>query len=460
MDPKIRITIIGGGVAGYTAAIRAARLGGEITIVEGNNIGGTCLNWGCIPVKSLLQASSILNDIKKSETFGIKCHVDEINYGNIVDRKNTVVDKLTKGVQSLLRSKNIKVINDSASLVDSKTVLLKGTNEKLRSDFILIATGSKPSKIPIPGYDNPNVMNSNQFLAKRELPSEIIIIGGGVIGIELGQFLNAMGTKVSIIEMMPYIIPGLDLEISGIMKERLTRAGIKIINNAKIFNIEQVNEKTSVSYSIDGKSRSVSAEKVLVSVGRKPNISNLNIHSIGLETKDNFICVNEHMQTNIEGVYAAGDVIGGCMLAHVAMAESECAIKNIFGQKSSMEYKAVPSCIYTSPEVASVGLTEEQARDLYDIQIGKFPLRANGKALIMDETDGLVKIVSDKKYGEILGVHIIGPHATDMIAEAVLAINLEATVDELANSIHPHPTLSEAIMEAALVSCGGAIHIP
>jgi dihydrolipoamide dehydrogenase len=461
MTSKAKITIIGGGVGGYPAAIRAARMGADVTLIENDAIGGTCLNWGCIPTKTLLQSANVIRTVKNSEMFGIKCRGLEVDFDAIMARKNTVVNILVKGVRSLLLAKKIKIVNGTATLVDPKTVEVKETGEKISSDYILIATGSKPGKILIGGIDGPDVMDSTQFLSMKSLPKSAVIIGGGVIGVEFGQFLNVVGTKVTIIELMPNLIPGLDKEIAVLLEKLIVNSGIEIITNAKIKGIDHKKTENVVTYSVKEQTKTVSAEKVLLTVGRKPDCSLLNIDKLGIKRERDAIVVDEYMQTNVPGVYAVGDVIGGCMLAHVATAEGECAVKNMLGQRLKMDYRAVPSCIYTSPEVASVGLTEEQARESCQIiEVGKFPFRGNGKALLLNETDGMVKILSDKKYGEILGVHIIGPHATDMIAEAVLAINLEATVEELAHTIHPHPTVSEAIMEAALTLTGGAIHMP
>jgi dihydrolipoamide dehydrogenase len=460
MAQKTKITIIGGGVGGYPAAIKAARMGAEVVLIEKEAIGGTCLNWGCIPTKALLQSAGILRTIKQSGVFGIKCQEPEVDFDAIMGRKNAVVTQLSKGVQSLLAAKKIEVIRGTATLLDAKTVIIEETGKRISSDYILIATGSKSMGIPIEGIDGADVMNSTQFLSMKSLPQSAVIIGGGVIGVEFGQFLNAMGTKVTIIELTPNLIPGSDKQIATLLEKMIVRSGIEVVTNAMVMRIDHKEMETAVIYSVNDQEKTVIAEKILLTVGRKPDLSLLGDGKLGIKCDKDHVSVDEYMQTNVPGVYAAGDVVGGYMLAHVATAEGECAVENMLGERIKIDYRAVPSCIYTSPEVASVGLTEEKARESCEIRIGTFPLRANGKALILNETDGMVKIISDKKYGEILGVHIIGPHATDMIAEAVLAINLEATVKELAHAIHPHPTLSEAIMEAAQTLTGGAIHMP
>lgn len=457
---KTRITVIGGGVGGYPAAIRAARMGAEVVLIEKEAIGGTCLNWGCIPTKALLQSAGILRMVRQSGVFGIKCREAEADFDAVMGRKNAVVAQLTKGVQSLLSAKKIEVIRGTATLLDSKTVIIEETGKRISSDYILIAAGSKSMGIPIAGIDGADVMNSTQFLDMKSLPKSVAVIGGGVIGVEFGQFLNAMGTKVTIMELTPNIIPGSDRQIASLLEKVLASSGIEVVTDARVKRIDHKETGNAVVYSVNDEEKTVFAEKILLTVGRKPDLSLLSDGRLGVKCEKGRILVDEYMQTSLPGIYAAGDVTGGSMLAHVATAEGECAVKNMLGERIRMDYRAVPACIYTSPEVASVGLTEEKARESGEIRIGTFPLRANGKALILNETDGMVKIISDQKYGEILGVHIIGPHATDMIAEAVLGIHLEATVKELADAIHPHPTLSEAMMEAAQTLTGGPIHMP
>lgn len=457
---KVNITIIGGGVAGYPAAIRAARMGAEVTIIENDALGGTCLNWGCIPTKALLQSAGVAATIRDAEVFGIRSKGYEIDFSAVMKRKNAVVSQLCNGVKSLLTAKKVKIVKGTATFVDAKTVQIVETGEKITADKILIASGSKSGKIPIEGLDGPDVMDSNQVLTMTALPQSVVVIGGGVIGVEFAQFLKGMGTDVTILELMPNLIPGLDKEIAVALEKIVAAAGVKVITNAMVKGISGKKGQNKVRYAVGDQVAECLADKVILAVGRKPDFSSLNVAKIGIACEKGAIVVNERMETNVPGIYAAGDVIGGVMLAHVATAEGECAVKNALGQASVMSYRVVPSCIYTTPEVASVGLTEEEARKNHDIQVGRFPFRGNGKALILNETEGMVKVISDKKYGEILGVHILGPHATDMISEAVLGMTMEMTVEDLAHAIHPHPTVSEAIMEAALTLTGGAIHMP
>ncbi len=460
MGNGTKITIIGGGVGGYPAAIRAARMGAEVTLIEKEKLGGVCLNWGCIPTKSLLQSGKVMKTIKESETFGIKCGDYQADFSAIMARKNLVVKQLRRGVQRLLAAKKIKVVQGTATLLDPKTVQIEQSKEKVKSDAIVIASGSKPATINIAGVDGPGVMNSNTFLEMEILPPSAVIIGGGAIGCEFAQILNHLGVQVTILEMEKNLIPGTDKEIALALQKSLVDNGIKVFTSAGVKKIEHGKNKNTVTFEHEKKIRKCKAAKVVLSVGRKPEIAALNVDKIGLASRNGALKVNEYMETNITGIYAAGDVIGGNMLAHVATAEGECAVKNILGRKTKMKYRVIPTCIYTSPEVASVGLSEEKAREKYEVEMGHFPFAGCGKALIINETYGMVKIVSEKKYKEVLGIHIIGPHATDMIGEAVLGMSMEMGVEDLAHAIHPHPTLSESIMESSLTLYGGAIHMP
>ena len=459
MSEVPRILIIGGGVAGYPAAIRASRMGAEVTLIERDAIGGTCLNWGCIPTKALLQSASVVRTMKSAETFGIRCHGYDVDFGAVMKRKDSVVSRLTRGVGALLKAGKINVVQGTATFVDSKTVQVNETGVKIRADAILIATGSKPGSIPVEGIDGPDVMDSKQALSLTSLPASVVVIGGGVIGVEFAQFLAAMGTRVTILEMMPGLVPGVDREVASLLEKRTIMSGIDVVTGASVKGIARMGAHNVVTYTVGDKTATASAEKILLTVGRRPDFSLIDLERTGVRHENGAIVVDEHMQTNIPGIYAAGDVVGGIMLAHLASAEGECAVKNILGTREAMSYRAVPSCIYTSPEVASVGLTEEKAGQSHDIRVGRFPFRANGKAVVLNDLEGLVKIISDGTSGEVLGVHIIGPHATDLIAEAVLGMHKKMTAGDFAHTIHPHPSLSEAIMEAAMTLTGGAVHM-
>ena len=362
MSEVPRILIIGGGVAGYPAAIRASRMGAEVTLIERDAIGGTCLNWGCIPTKALLQSASVVRTMKSAETFGIRCHGYDVDFGAVMKRKDSVVSRLTRGVGALLKAGKINVVQGTATFVDSKTVQVNETGEKIRADAILIATGSKPGSIPVEGIDGPDVMDSKQVLSLTSLPASVVVIGGGVIGVEFAQFLAAMGTRVTILEMMPGLVPGVDREVASLLEKRTIMSGIDVVTGASVKGIARMGANNVVTYTVGDKTATASAEKILLTVGRRPDFSLIDVDRFGVRHENGAIVVDEHMQTNIPGIYAAGDVVGGIMLAHLASAEGECAVKNILGDREAMSYRAVPSCIYTSPEVASVGLDGREGR--------------------------------------------------------------------------------------------------
>jgi len=457
---KKRVTVIGGGVGGYPAAIIASRLGAEVTLIEKDQVGGICLNWGCIPTKSLLQSCQVIRTIEDAETFGITCEGHGFDFKKIMERKNSVVTQLRNGVEKLLEAKKVRVIKGTAALVGPSTVKVAETQEEIKSDNIIIATGSTPQKLDIEGADGPHIWDSNDFLKMKKLPKSVTIIGGGFIGVEFAQILKSLNVDVTILEVMDNLVPGLDKEIALALQKSIVDEGIKVFTNARVEKIAYGRGKNSVSFLCEDKTHKSAAEKVIFSVGRKPDLAWLDLDRMDLAQAKGALVVNERMETNIPGIYAVGDVVGGVMLAHVAIAEGECAARNAMGQQSTVSYRAIPSCIYTSPEVGSVGLNEEEARKGFDIEVGRFSFHGCGKALILNQTYGMVKIISERGSGTVLGVHIIGPHATDMIAEAVLGMSMKMTIEKLADCIHPHPTLSDAVMESAMSLCGGAIHMP
>jgi dihydrolipoamide dehydrogenase len=458
---KERVIVIGGGVGGYPAALRAARLGAEVTLIEREKIGGVCLNKGCIPTKVFLHSASIYREIKRAPLFGLKVEKLEIDFNGLLARKKTVVDRLTGGVTSLLKNKNVKVLKGTASFTDSKSIKILETGEVLTGDIFILATGSIPATLSIEGSEQVPLLTSDDLLDMKSLPSSLLIVGGGYIGAELGQFFSRMGVKVSIVEMLNRIIPTEDEEISRALEGFLSKEGMSIFTQAKVEKIKKDGKNQKVIFSIPEGKKEIITSEVAQTVGRRPHYLGINIEKIGLKTDMGRITVNDRMETNIPHIYAVGDVTGGIMLAHVAMAEGECAARNALGYRSSISYLAVPRCIYTSPEVACVGLTEKEAiKEKGEVQVSRFPFHAVGKASLVEETEGMIKIVAGKKYGEILGVHIIGPHATELIGEAVLAMEMEVTVEELAHTIHPHPTLSEGLGEAAMLLSGGALHLP
>lgn len=458
-----RIVIIGGGPAGYVAAIRGAQLGAQVTLIEKDTLGGTCLNRGCIPTKFLLQAADILVRMKSARDFGILAERISFDFLTVVKRKEVVVKQLLAGLTSLMKKNKIEVIKGSGTLIDPKTVGILEVGRKINADNIIVATGSRPSTVPIRTITESGIISSDEALTMEQLPKSIIIIGGGVIGLEFAQIFRRMGSEVTIIEAMPQILPGEDIEIVNMLRGILEADGINIFTNAIATAISSTKSgEKVVSFTTVGTNnvQERKAEKVLVAVGRSPNIDNLGVDKLGLATDKGRLVVNERMETNIPGIFAAGDVVGAPMLAHVAQEEGKCAVENIMGFERKIDYRAIPRVVYTSPEVAAVGLTETQAKKEYgDIKIGRFPFRANSRAVILNETKGMVKIIADAKHGQILGVHILGPWATELIAEAVIAIRMEATFRDIASSIHAHPTLSEAVAEASWGVEGESIHI-
>ncbi|MBD5642976.1 dihydrolipoyl dehydrogenase [Clostridium botulinum] len=460
----MKLVVIGGGPGGYVAAIRGAQLGAEVTLIEKEKLGGTCLNIGCIPTKVLLHSSELLNEIKEARTLGIEVNNEvKINWTQLQNRKNTVVNTLVSGVSSLLEHNKVKVINGTAAFEGKSSIKVtkdQGESENIQFDNVIISSGSVPFIPPIEGRELEGVIDSTGALSLDSIPKSMVIIGGGVIGIEFANIFNSLGCKVTVIEMLPYILPPVDREISEILKGKLKKDGIDIYNNCKVTKIENNNENLKVSFEEDNEKLNIEAQKVLIAVGRRANIGNLNLESTGVYIEKGCIWVNDNMETNIKGIYAIGDCTGKNMLAHVASDQGIIAIENIMGENKKMDYKTVPACVYTKPELASVGLTEEQAKEKgIDYKVGKFPLIYNGKSLIMNDTEGFIKIIADKKYEEVLGVHILGPRATDLITEAALALRLEATLEEIITTVHAHPTIGEAMKEAALAVNKEAIHM-
>jgi len=457
------IVIIGGGPGGYVAAIRASQLGAQVTLIEKDTLGGTCLNRGCIPTKALLESANVLAEIRDAAVFGISAEKVSIDFSAVAKRKEAVVQQLVSGVNFLMKKNKIEVIKGTGTLIDSRTVGILETGDQINADNIIIATGSRPTTVPIKGIDEPGVITSDEALAMEKFPKSIIIIGGGVIGLEFAQIMHRMGSKVTIVEMMPQVLPTEDTEIANMLMDILKKEGMEIFTDVSVTSIsgsQQGREVVSFTTGDGNNKQERVAEKVLLAVGRSPNTDDLGGDKLGLNVDNGKLVVNERMETNIPGIYAIGDVIGGLMLAHVAMEEGKCAVENILGNDCKIDYQTAPRCVYTSPAVACIGLTEAKAKQDYgNIKIGRFPFRANGKALILNETEGMVKIIADAQYGQILGVHILGPQATELIAEAVLGMRMEVTFEDAASTIHAHPTLSEAMMEAFLDVSGGRIYL-
>ena len=455
-----KIIVIGGGIGGYPAALRAARLGAQVVLIERDKLGGVCLNWGCVPTKTLLQSAEIYSTMKRAPSFGVKAESISIDFAAMMRRKEGVVRQLTSGVEKLLKDKKVEIIRGTATFSDQKTIKIMETGKTIQGDKVIIATGSVPTKPDIPGIDGPNIMTSDDILSAKSLPKGVLIIGGGYIGVELGQLLSRLGVRVTIVEILSHTVPREDEDVGEALKKRLQEEGIDIYTNSTVEKIEPGKKIATVTYATPEGKKTVRVEKVILASGRRPYAEGLGLEKIGVRVDKDGIIVNNRMETNIPGIYAIGDSIGGIMLAHMAMAEGEYAARNAMGISSEIDYAAVPRCIYSFPEIGAVGMTEGEARERYNVKVSRFPLHANSKANILGETHGMVKIIAEEEEGDILGVHIYSPHATDLISEAVFAMEMEATAEELAHVIHPHPTLSEALGEAAQILSGGAIHLP
>jgi len=455
-----KIIVIGGGIGGYPAALRAARLGAQVVLIERDKLGGVCLNWGCVPTKTLLQSAEIYSTVKRAPSFGVKVENISIDFAAMMRRKEGVIRQLTSGVEKLLKDKKVEIIRGTATFSDQKTIKIMETGKIIQGDKVIIATGSVPTKPDIPGIDGPNIMTSDDILSTKSLPKGVLIIGGGYIGVELGQLLSRLGVRVTIVEILSHTVPREDEDVGEALKKRLQEEGIDIYTNSTVEKIEPGKKIATVTYATPEGKKTVRVEKVILASGRRPYAEGLGLEKIGVRVDKDGIIVNNRMETNIPGIYAIGDSIGGIMLAHVAMAEGEYAARNAMGISSEIDYAAVPRCIYSFPEIGAVGMTEGEARARYNVKVSRFPLHANSKANILGETHGMVKIIAEEEEGDILGVHIYSPHATDLISEAVFAMEMEATAEELAHVIHPHPTLSEALGEAAQILSGGAIHLP
>ncbi|WP_313341088.1 dihydrolipoyl dehydrogenase [Sedimentibacter sp.] len=460
----MKIVILGGGPGGYVAAIRAAQLGAEVTIVEKDKLGGTCLNRGCIPTKVLLYTSVEMENVNKEfKEIGIDIKGAEINWEKLQKRKETIVNRLVGGVQTLLRSNKVTKIAGEGSFVNSHQIKIKNDEGEiiLYFDYAIIATGSAPVIIPLPGINLPGVITSDEVLALKEIPKSMAIIGGGVIGAEIASIYSSLGCKVSIVEMLPDIVSNMDQDIVKPLKDKLLKNGVKIYNNTKLESINNSNNGLQLNVSSASGKTTIQAEKVLLSIGRRPVTESLSLEKAGVTTEKGRVKVNKNMKTNIDNIYAVGDCTGGAMLAHVSSAQGIVAAEYIMNRKSQIDFKTIPYCVYTKPELAGVGLTEKQAKERgYAIKVGIAPMYINGKSIIEGDTDGIAKYIADADTGEILGLHISGPRATDLIVEGALAIRLEATIDEITSTIHAHPTVGEILHEAAHSAYGNAIHIP
>ncbi|WP_404452957.1 dihydrolipoyl dehydrogenase [Virgibacillus necropolis] len=472
MTKEYDLVVLGGGTGGYVAAIRASQLGLQVAIVEKGDLGGTCLHRGCIPSKALLRSAEVLKQTKEASQYGVDTKDTTLNFAKVQERKDSIVSTLHQGVQGLMKKGKIDVFEGFGRILGPSIFSpMPGTisieyangdeNTMIVPKNVLIATGSKPKSLPGLEIDGTNVMTSDEALQMEELPKSIIIVGGGVIGIEWASMLADFGVEVTVVEYLDQILPTEDDAIAKEVEKLLKKKGITFVKGAKVLpETLSVENGVSIDAEIDGKNESFQADKMLVSVGREANTSNIGLENTDIIVEKGFIQTNEFFQTKETHIYAIGDVIGGMQLAHVASHEGIVAVEHMANQNPlPIEYENIPTCIYSNPEVASVGLTEKQAKEKgFDIKVGKFPFKAIGKALVHGESDGFVKIIADKKTDDLLGCHMIGPHVTDMISEAGLAKVLDATPWEVADSIHPHPTLAEVMGEAALAVDGKQIH--
>lgn len=460
---EIDVVIIGGGPGGYVSAIKAAHLGLKAVLVEKDKLGGVCLNKGCIPTKALVSTAEVLNHIQRAGEFGIQVKDYSFDFPAIMKRKDLITRRLSSGVEQLMKANQVRIVRGEGQIIEPGTVEIldaDGQKEIIKTKNIIIATGSSVMKLPIPGLDVEGVITSDEALSLSELPSRMLIIGGGVVGIEFAGIFKALGVEVTVVEMLPRILLPIDEEIARRLTQILKRKGIEILTDCKVKGIKKNNQNLEVLVSTSEGEKKLETEKVLLAAGRVPELGNIDVQGLGIELDGRAIMVDEKMRTNIPGIYAVGDVVGKIMLAHVASREGIVAVENISGKEVLMDYRAVPNCVFSMPEVASVGLTEEEARkENNNIKVSKFPFMANGKALGMGETEGMVKIIADGDTLELLGLHILGVHASDLIAEGTLALSMEATAEEIINTIHAHPTLAEAIAEAAEGITGKPIHL-
>jgi dihydrolipoyl dehydrogenase len=480
------VAIVGGGPGGYPAAIRGAQFGLRVAVIEKERLGGVCLNWGCIPTKAMLRSAEVLETLQHSADFGVLADNVRLDYPAVLKRKDTIVKGLTDGVGQLLKANGVTVINGHARFTGRTSLEVVGIGEsplgnggplynapsdasgqptaQVEARHIILATGSMPAQLPIPGVDLPGVINSDGAFLLREVPRQIVIIGGGAVGTEWATMFAAFGSEVTLVELLPNLLPLEDEDMGRTLARSFQKRGLKVLTNSTVSKIASAKGKR-LQVTItdkDGKNeQSVEADNVLIGVSRRPNTIDLNLEKAGVETdRRGYITVDDQLHTSTQNVFAIGDVVGKVQLAHVATHQGLVAAGVIAGHDDRMDYKAVPAATFTHPEVASVGLSEARAREAgHDVVIGKFPFVALGRAQTFGSTEGLVKVVADKKYGEILGVHIVGPSASDLIPEGVLALNLEATLEDIANTIHAHPTLGEGTMEASMVALGLPVHV-
>ena len=458
------VFVIGGGPGGYTTAIRSSQLGLKTGIVERDRLGGVCLNWGCIPTKALLKNAEILQLFRKSEEWGISYDNLRVDFSKIIKRSRGVADRVSKGVEYLMKKNKIEVISGHARLAGEGRVEIKAEGREdllVQARHIILATGARPRTLPGVAIDRKRVISSAEAMVLQEQPKSMLILGAGAIGIEFAYFYNALGTKVTVVEMMPGILPIEDRELTKLLEASLRKQGIEILTETKVQSVKVRADDVAVSVSFSEGKKELVADVALMAIGVQGNVENLGLEDLGVAVERSSIIIDKDYRTNVPGIYAIGDVIGPPWLAHVASAEGIHCVEAIAGKKPApLDYSTIPGCTYCQPQIGSIGLTEEKARaEGHELKIGRFPFRPLGKAAATGETEGMVKLIFDAAYGELLGAHILGAEATEQIAELLIAKKLEATGQSIFQAIHAHPTLSEAVMEAAAAAYGEAINI-
>lgn len=459
------IIIIGSGPGGYVAAIRASQLGFKTAIVERESLGGICLNWGCIPTKALLKSAQVFDYLNHAEDYGIKVEGGEVDFEAVVKRSRGVADGMSKGVQFLMKKNKIDVINGTGKIKKGNKVEVKsedGSTKEYTAKHTILATGARSRELPNLPQDGKKIIGYRQAINLPKKPKSMVVVGSGAIGIEFAYFYNAMGVEVTIVEYMNRIVPVEDEDVSKQLEKSLKKAGIKILTSSEVTSVDTSADLSKVKVKTGKGEETIEAEIVLSAVGVTPNTENIGLEETGVKTsKNGKVIVDEYYRTNVQGVYAIGDIVEGQALAHVASAEGIACVEKIKGMDvEPIDYNNIPGCTYCVPEVASVGYTEKAAKEAgYEIKVGNFPFSASGKAAAAGAKDGFIKIIYDAKYGELLGAHMIGLNVTEMIAEIVVARKLETTGHEILKAVHPHPTLSEAVMEATAAAYGEVIHL-
>jgi dihydrolipoamide dehydrogenase len=462
---KFDLLVIGSGPGGYVAAIRAAQLGLKTGVVEKESLGGICLNWGCIPTKSLLKSAQVFDYFKHAEAYGISLSGEaKPDFGAVIKRSREVADGMSKGVQFLLKKNKVEVISGTGRLAGKKKVEVTdqdGKKTSYEADHIILATGARARELPNLKIDGKKIIGYRGAMSLKKQPESMVVVGSGAIGSEFAHFYNSMGTKVTLVEVLPNVVPLEDEEVSKQLERSFKKSGMKVMTGSTVESVDTSGDKCKVKIKTKKGEEEVEVDIVLSSVGIAPNLEGIGLEETGVKVEEDKVVVDEYMRTSIEGVYAIGDIVQGPALAHKASAEAILCVENIAGHKvDPIDYANIPACTYTTPEVASVGMTEKAAKEAgYEIKVGKFPYTASGKASAAGQKDGFVKMIFDAKYGELLGAHMIGANVTEMIAEIVVARKLETTGYEMIKSIHPHPTMSEAVMEASAAAYDEVIHL-